>query len=1284
MKLTRSFFCFFFLLLSLQSSAQEIFESPQKEFNQFNQVIKNGDQKINYSIEEMMGFQNNLIPPSPTSLIVPPPTTTGEASCEILWQDVIFGECIGYNNSLIPFDFQNDGTTDLIANADYHNNSFWYILSYDAQSGNFEKVFISQFYKRQITKMQLIDIDENGSEELVFAADSYVHIFDFESLSVIHTVDLSFINSWQGIKQIRFGDADNDGIKELVAGSNDNLVFINISSFEMEQSFEGEFGDFDIGNVDGDDQIETVFTHGLTLEISGDSYTEEYDFRADLDEENGHIELTDVDADNKLEAIVANLWYSIEVYDVETASLKFDIETNIDIAAFSLQDLNGDGIEEILYGDGQWGDFHCHNSTTGWLIWSFDNPAHGSTGVTVADFDNDQNQEVVWGAGCSSSGSDHLFVYDLDDDILEWQSQHIDGPYYAIEIEDVDEDGQQEIIAISYESNSGDSGILTIYDAETKAIEFRSDEDFLANIWTGIYNIEIADYHSDGDLDIIVAAGYTYNGKLWVIDGNTHSIETIHQFDFSSDIDAFFALEVDDIDGDNALELICATGSKVYIFNSENFIIEWESEENSGFGIPKGLLTGNIDDDPESEIVYCRNKIYKFDNGDYVQSQSTSDQYSAIKLYDWDDSGNLEIIAGMESGHIQIIEGNTMEVLETFLISPNAINGIEIHDLNGDSTPEIIATSDDLIYYIDHTGDYITSQPIARNLGEYDAIEVTDYDQDGEVNIILGHVLAVTEVNPACAECLWFAPSFDKIDATCGENNGSIINTSANNSTVFTWNDISFEEELTGLEQGTYTVIANNENGCTEEFEISLEQMDLSATLMKQDKTCFEEPDGQAYVVIQEGLPPYNLLWSNGLQTDTISNLAPGQYSVQIIDANDCVFSDSIIIQQSMLETQLSVEKPACVGMDNGSAIITIQEGQSPFEFTWDGLSGDDQNNNLSSGSHTVNIVDAYGCTAMYTFEIDSTNLVIEAGQVSASCNGEQDGSASVNISVGTQPYEYSWNTGASTDLIDNLPSGIYAVTVEDANGCLRADSVEIQESVLSILSDINHPECYGDEDGSAVVFVTEGNPPYNYQWNNGSTGNTISGVPAGDYFILVTDSLGCTIIENIEITTPPALIIDLNITNDDLETTELEGAIEAIVSGGTSPYSFNWSNGETINSITGLAEGSYTLTVTDINDCIMDTTIILNIVDAISEIDNRSIRIFPNPAHNYLIIQNDSGQLESFILFSSEGKKVNITQELIDDKTIGVGLGDLPEGFYTLLLQKNGHLFYKKIVINR
>ena len=204
-------------------------------------------------------------------------------------------------------------------------------------------------------------------------------------------------------------------------------------------------------------------------------------------------------------------------------------------------------------------------------------------------------------------------------------------------------------------------------------------------------------------------------------------------------------------------------------------------------------------------------------------------------------------------------------------------------------------------------------------------------------------------------------------------------------------------------------------------------------------------------------------------------------------------------------------------------------------------------------------------------------------------------GLATAGASGGVDPYVFIWSTVPIqiSDSIGGLPPGTYTVTVTDFNGCSKVDSVTIEAvppDCSSFLIDVITTDisCFGDGDGSIEVVPTGGFEPYTFEWFSGQTDSIRNNLSAGTYTLTITDIAGCQNVETIVLTEPSALSLDLIVRNPDCG---VESNITALPNGGTAPYTYNWSTGDTLRSLDGLGVGTYGLTLTDANACTTTTT---------------------------------------------------------------------------------------------
>ncbi|MDH7445151.1 T9SS type A sorting domain-containing protein [Aquimarina sp. 2201CG14-23] len=210
-----------------------------------------------------------------------------------------------------------------------------------------------------------------------------------------------------------------------------------------------------------------------------------------------------------------------------------------------------------------------------------------------------------------------------------------------------------------------------------------------------------------------------------------------------------------------------------------------------------------------------------------------------------------------------------------------------------------------------------------------------------------------------------------------------------------------------------------------------------------------------------------------------------------------------------------------------------------------------------------------------------------------ASCNGDTDGQITGSGTGGTMPYTYQWSNGATTASTTGLAAGTYTITITDANGCTDDASTSVTEPtavVAAALVDSN-ASCNGDTDGQITGSGAGGTMPYTYSWSNGATTASTTGLAAGTYTITITDANGCTDDASTTVTEPTAVVAAALVDSNASCNGDTDGQITGSGTGGTMPYTYSWSNGATTASTTGLAAGTYTVTITDANGCTDDAS---------------------------------------------------------------------------------------------
>ncbi len=343
------------------------------------------------------------------------------------------------------------------------------------------------------------------------------------------------------------------------------------------------------------------------------------------------------------------------------------------------------------------------------------------------------------------------------------------------------------------------------------------------------------------------------------------------------------------------------------------------------------------------------------------------------------------------------------------------------------------------------------------------------------------------------------------------------------------------------------------------------------------------EPD----MIAKRFNPDPNYVWNdwNGAvgTTDTSTNTTLSG----VVDSADFFRSWTLVSKTISLIVTITQIDVACNGDSSGSVTATVNGGTSPYSYIWSNGDTTQTTSGLSAGVYTVTVTDAASATATANVTITEPAAISDSiSVVDISCNGVNDGSIDLTVSGGTTPYGFLWSNNETTEDIIGLSAGYFIVTITDSLGCTAVDSAEIIEPAAIIFAftttDIS---CNGANDGAIDLTVSGGTTPYAFAWSNSDTTENITGLPAGYFIVTVTDSSGCSSIDSVEIIEPLSISLILSATDISCNGAG-DGAINLTVSGGTTPYSFVWSNSDTTEDISGLSAGYFTVTVTDSSGC--------------------------------------------------------------------------------------------------
>ncbi len=377
----------------------------------------------------------------------------------------------------------------------------------------------------------------------------------------------------------------------------------------------------------------------------------------------------------------------------------------------------------------------------------------------------------------------------------------------------------------------------------------------------------------------------------------------------------------------------------------------------------------------------------------------------------------------------------------------------------------------------------------------------------------------------------------------------------------------------------------------------------------------------------------------------------------------------------------------SCNGDCDGTVTIATV-GAPNYTYLWSPGGQTIQNpTDLCAGTHTVTMTDANSCVATASVVITEPDVLQDSASITnASCNGDCDGAIDLHPYGGTFPYSYAWSpNGEFTEDLLALCAGSYSVIITDANNCTTQDAMTVSQPIALTVNVTASMGCGTNCDKSATALPSGGTSPYSYVWTpGGQTSQTASGLCAGTHQVSVLDTNGCSATGTTTITNPPDLTVSTSATDASCFSCS-DGTVTAVASGGTGAYSYAWSPaGCATATCTGLLPGTYTITITDINNCTADATQMVGSPVGINESDiGDNIRYYPNPFHTNITIEFNfhSNSMIHLSVINVLGEHLYSESIAANTSMKNISLQDFASGIYFLNIEVDGSVSTRKII---
>lgn len=473
-----------------------------------------------------------------------------------------------------------------------------------------------------------------------------------------------------------------------------------------------------------------------------------------------------------------------------------------------------------------------------------------------------------------------------------------------------------------------------------------------------------------------------------------------------------------------------------------------------------------------------------------------------------------------------------------------------------------------------------------------------------DVNISRELIIAELTERPAIT-C-----TFTQTDVNCFSGSDATITLNIQGGTGnyhVLWNDGITTKDRTGIPAGDYSFTIKDDNGCS--YSVTPIQVKIIQPLKPLIIASFKKIEASGYglnngsidVLVSDGTFPYTYQWYEGVtktlmtgkKDALLSGIGTGSYTVIVTDKNQCTTEETYIVLQPdklLITSIVETESIKCFGNKQailkatitGGAPIGVPDENKEYKYKWYNVltpniiaSTTNPSETLTAGDYILEVADGFGnsYTSTPITIIEPKLLKINYTQKNVSCNGNNDGEITINVTGGTGKYAIVWSTGtnANENTIKDLFASTYNVTVTDDNGCTDFQEIIITEpKVMGIKVEKTPPSALGVDDASIKVTVVGGTPNYNFEWydkdgksiytDNDKESNSIYNIYVGQYFITIIDANGCKI-EKRDLDKVDPLFIKLTQINIVKCFGDATASIKAITSGGLPDYYYKWYN---------------------------------------------------------------------------------------------------------------------------
>ena len=588
-------------------------------------------------------------------------------------------------------------------------------------------------------------------------------------------------------------------------------------------------------------------------------------------------------------------------------------------------------------------------------------------------------------------------------------------------------------------------------------------------------------------------------------------------------------------------------------------------------------------------------------------------------IYNWSNGDSTEDISNLSSGQyiLNVIDSNGCSFTDTIIItqpSNNLILTASVSNYNGydiscnggiDSVTAFVSGGTPGYTFLWSDGQ---TSPTAKNLiaGSY-SVTVTDTNScDYTISVNLTEPPVLSN-NISSSNVLCYGSSDGSISINVS---GAVLGYTTN------WGGIT---NPSAVAVGNYTITTTDSNNCVAIDSVEITQPNiLSGSILitsnynGEDISCYGYSDGSLIANIMGGVLPYTYNWSSGGNTNIEDSLTSGNYSLTIIDSNNCATNlNTTLNEPSALQITTTAIDVSCNGNCNGIISTNVSGGTLPYAYNWSNNDTTSMADSLCAGNYYLTLTDINGCMHYDSASIiEPTPLIINSDSIIAvSYFGTNTGFIYASVSGGNSGYSYSWvgpnGFIANTEDLDSLFAGTYTLTISDSLGCVSSMQFIVDGPagypLIVQVDSVVDVSCNGFCDGEIFITAEGGDSTYFYSWtsSNGYTSSLkdINGLCPGIYDLELTDSSGNIFNISYQIAEPNPLSI--SITTDSALCYAGTGLANVYPLGGTPNYTYIWSSGDS-NQTANLPAGNYTVLVKDVNDCFLSDSLTIFEADSL------------------------------------------------------------------------------------